>query len=208
MPESVLPTDQVIVPPGKPRLLQLDTEHKTIIIQTPVAKMIRLKRHWDPTLRRRVLCECDPVCSTSAEDSWASVLEWIGPLTWEQKMWGITEGALAQLFRVGILKTQRKELAGLKLAVWRRGSADNARIQVNYLGHGRCKSTGFDVGAAVQQITGISVEYFGEVLTVPMVPNSDQVITPIRAHIGSMPSGESNSSNGKPRVPLGTPKKK
>src|SRR6185503_5940244 len=116
-------------------------------------------------------CECDPPCPTSADDCWASVLEWVGPLTWEQKVWSIPEGALAQLFRVSILKQLGKQLGGLKLAVRRNGSHDNSRILIDFLGAGICNSKGFDLKYAVQYITQISVKYFGEVLTEPVVPN-------------------------------------
>jgi len=200
--------DTIIIPPGKPRLLQLEATPKTIVIQTPTSKMVRLRRHWDETIRRRVLCECDPLCPTSADDAWASVLEWVGPLTWEQKIWSIPEGAMAQLFRVAILKQQTKEMSGLKLAVRRNGSHDNSRVIIDYLGAGICKSQGFDLHSAVQHITQISVSFFGQVLTEPEVPNADQVVNPIRARIGAMPTGESRSSNGKPRLPLGTRQKK
>jgi len=208
MPDGPPQSDTIIIPPGKPRLLQIEPAFKTIVIQTPTAKMVRLRRHWVPEIRRRELCQCDPLCPTSADDAWASVLEWVGPLTWEQKIWSIPEGALATLFRVAILKQQSKEVSGLKLAVRRNGSQDNSRILIDYLGAGKCKSQGFDLHAAVQHITQISVSFFGAVLTEPEVPNADQVVTPIRARIGQMPRGESGSSNGKPRLPLGKPQKK
>lgn len=208
MPNEVPQTDTIIIPPGRPRLLQLESIVKKIIIVTPVELMVRVRRHWNAQEHRRRLCECQPECDTSATDTFATVYEWVGPLTWEQRVWAIPEACFATLQREVIFRRKTNELAGTKWAVKRNGEGPSSRIIPIYDGAGTCKSKGFDLHSAVQSITQISVSFFGKVSTEPECPNIDQIVTPIRARIGSMPRGESSSSNGKPRLPLGKPQKK
>jgi hypothetical protein len=208
MPEPVQLNQQVIIPPGKPRLLHLDATPKEIVVQSSVLRMKSVQRHFNPLTHRTEVCKCDPLCPSSRLDTFASVLEWIGPLVWEQKMWSITEGALAYLFRLAILKRQSKEIGGMRLSVRRQGQSDNSRVVVDYLGDVLLKSNGFDVGYAVQKITGISIEFFQGIATEPEVPNADQVVTPIRARLSQSLDAREALRNGKPRVDKGKAQKK
>jgi len=207
MPELSAPAVKIIVPPGRPRLLRLDTIAREVVIQTPIANMVQVRRHWNADEHRRRLCECCPECATSALDTFASVLEWIGPLTYEQVVWSIPEACFRGLVREAIFRTTEAELSGLKFSLSRTGKGENSRIAYTFLGKGTCKSKGFDLNSAVQTITQISTNFFGQPPAEPEVRNADQTVNPIRARIGAMPRGESVSSNGKPRLPLGMPQK-
>jgi len=103
----------------------------------------------------------------------------------------VTDSGLAQIWRLVRTKTATKDFRGAGLAVRRHGDRNNGRVLCEWLHHNKDIPAGFDVPHAVLVVTGISPDFFGDVVGDPVVPNSDHVVTPARAMLD------------KPRVPLG-----
>jgi len=185
-----------IIPPGKPRFIELTPQEKHLIIQTNPISAVTLHRHYDPQKPGTTLCQCDPVCESHREDTFVSALEWIGPLTWEQRLWCISEQALAELWRFVKMKTGSLEWRGVELGARRTGLTRNARVCLTWRMVHTSVPEGFNVPWAVLKSTGIATDFFGRVSVVPEVPNGDQVIPPAR------------SRSDKPRVQLGRPHRK
>lgn len=197
MPESKFFGQTVIVPPGKPRLVQLSHLPITLIIQTPVLGSVAVVRHWCEEKKATELCRCSPPCATSRNDTFVSVLEWIGPLTWEQHLWAMTDSALAQIWRLLQTKNLGRDFKGVGVGVRRCGDRHNGRVLCEWLHFNSGVPTGFDVHHAVLSLTGIATEFFGQPDTEPVVPNADQVTPPARSRKDLSPAGS------KPRIPLG-----
>jgi hypothetical protein len=191
MPESKFGDQTIIIPPGKPRIVQLTPRPITLIIQTPATHAVAVVRHWSDEKKGTEVCRCSSPCATSRQDTFVSALEWVGPMTWEQHLWAMSDAALAQIWRLVRMKTQTSDFRGAGLAVRRHGDRANGRVLVEWLHHNKDIPPGFDVAHAVLVCTGIAADFFGDVVGEPIVPNIDQVITPIRARAD------------KPRVPLG-----
>lgn len=181
MPQTPEASPQVIVPPGKPHLIALDSNPKELIIQTPARKLVSIQRHWNKESNTTEVCRCNPLCPSSRTDTFASVLEWVGPLTYEQRIWCASEQAMAMLWRLAFLKGLGKEVQGMRIRARRHGDRQNGRVLVEYLGNVHIKSEGFDVPYAVLKTLGIAEDFFGTVPMEPTVPNVDQVVTPARA---------------------------
>jgi len=196
MPLSALVGMKLIIPPGRPRFLELTAQPKHIIIQTNPMSAIVLSRHYDDASERTVYCDCDPHCSSWREDTFVSAMEWIGPLTFEQRVLVISDAALQDLWRFVKLRTNSLEWAGVELEARRTGSHRNARVCFQWRQKHASVPTGFDMPWAVMKLTNIPVKFFNHPHVAPEVPNDGIMVTPIRARAD------------KPHIPLGTPRKK
>lgn len=179
--ESKFGDQTIIIPPGKPRLVQLTPRPITLIIQTPATHAVAIVRHWNDEKKATEVCRCQPACCSARQDTFVSALEWVGPMTWEQRLWAMTDSALAQIWRLVRTKTATKDFRGAGLAVRRHGDRNNGRVLCEWLHHNKDIPPGFDVPYAVLVCTGIAPDFFGQVVGEPVVPNSDQIVTPARA---------------------------
>jgi len=177
---SQVPT-KVILLPGKPRFVQLGSKDKELIIQTNPMSAVSLVRHYNPNKPGTELCQCDGPCSSQREDTFVSALEWVGPMTYEQRLWCISEAALAELWRHVKANTDSLEWKGVNLKARRTGPAANARVCLTWLQKFKTVPEGFDVPWAVLKATGIATAFFKFPPVVPDQPNADQVVTPARA---------------------------
>jgi len=196
MPEAKFGDQTVIIPPGKPRLVSLSSHPTTLIIQTDASGCRSVQRHWRNPGGGTELCQCSPLCPSSRLDTFMSVLEWIGPLTWEQRLLCLSDSGLAQLWRLAVTRTVRKDFRGIGLIVRRHGDRQNGRVLLEFKHHSNGVPPGFDVPTAILLATHIATDFFSEVVSSPSAPNVDQTILPIRARAD------------KPHVALGQPQRK
>jgi len=196
MPEAKFGDQTVIIPPGRPRLVSLSPHPVTIIIQTDASGCRSVQRHWRTPGGGTELCQCNPRCQTSRHDTFMSALEWVGPLTWEQRLLCLSDAGLAQLWRLAITRTVRKDFRGIGVTARRHGDRSNGRVLLEWKHHSNGVPAGFDVPTAILLVTGISTDFFEEVAETPSAPNVDQVVIPIR------------SGQDKPHVALGQPQRK
>jgi len=187
---------KVIHLPGKPRFVELGSKDKELIIQTNPMSAVTVLRHYNPNKPGTELCQCEGECASQREDTFVSALEWVGPLTYEQRLWCISEAALAELWRHVKANTDSLEWRGVSVKARRTGAAANARVCLQWIQKYKIVPDGFDVAWAVLKATGIATEFFRYPDVVPLQPNHDQTVLPIRARAD------------KPRIDKGTPHRK
>jgi len=196
MPNASMSDHKILIPDGRPRLVQLDRHKKPLIIQSNRTEVVTVDRHWNQQTGHLETCHCNPKCPSWRVENFVSALEWVGPLTWEQRLWSISDTAMAQLNRLVQIKTSSKDLIGAGVNASRTGDRVNGRVVIEWLHHSPNVPRGFDVPYAVLKSTGVAADFFGGLPDGPDVPNVDQVVTPIRAR------------TDKPHVPLGQPHRK
>jgi len=153
-------------------------------------------RHYNPNKPGTEYCGCEPRCESFREDTFVSALEWIGPLTYEQRVLVLSESALADLWRYVKVRTSSLEWRGVEIEARRAGAHRNSRVCLQWRQKHETCPNGFDMPWAVLKLTDIPVKFFTNPHVTPDVPNDGIMVTPIRARAD------------KPHVPLGTPRKK
>jgi len=181
MPTMQFRSQTILIPPGKPQLVEIGPAGAIVVIQTPHADAIEITRHWNESTSMSEVCQCDSPCRTARTDVFVSALVWVSESTWEQRLLVLSEMAVRQINRITQMRPEIPCWRGLGLRLCRHGDRHNGRVTVEYRHYNNGVPAGFAVGMAVEAVTGISVMFFGTPMQEPSVPNTDQVVTPARA---------------------------
>jgi len=182
-------------PPGEQPLLTAGQHKVEFVWLSTLDQVLLLRRHWNQTTEATEACVCNPTCPSSRLDRCVAVALRTNHDTWEERMLLLPEEGWRSFERAWLLQEVPKpHPMGARCHLLRTGSRRNGRTCCQPIEWYPDTPGSFDIAAAARRQLHIAADFFGQ--TEADLPAEVNVIPPAR------------SRQDKPRVPLGTPKKR